>query len=60
LTHNGTSKVLVSDFNGDGNADLVLENTKTGQRCIWFLKNGAVSSGTYLPTVDVQWHIADH
>jgi hypothetical protein len=37
---------------------LVLENTITGQRAIWFVKNGAVSSGTYLPTVDPQWHIA--
>jgi hypothetical protein len=50
----------VGDFNGDGNADLVWENTSTGQRAIWFMKNGVLSSSTYLPTVSVQWHIADH
>jgi FG-GAP-like repeat len=46
------------DFNGDGNADLVWENTSTGQRAIWFLKNGVLSSSIYLPTVGVQWRIA--
>ena len=46
------------DLAGGGYADLVWENTSTGQRAIWFLKNGAVSSTVYLPTVPVQWHIA--
>jgi FG-GAP-like repeat len=46
------------DFAGGGYADLAWENTTTGQRAIWFLKNGAVSSTTYLPTTPVQWHIA--
>jgi hypothetical protein len=46
------------DFNGDGNADLVWENTSTGQRAIWFLKNGVLSSTLSLPTVGVQWRIA--
>jgi kumamolisin len=46
------------DFNGDGFADLVLENITTGERAIWFLQNGVFSSSTYLPTVPVQWHIA--
>jgi FG-GAP repeat len=41
----------VGDFNGDGNADLVWENTVTGQRAIWLLKNGVFSSGTNSPTV---------
>jgi FG-GAP-like repeat len=45
------------DFNGDGNADLVWENGSTGQRAIWFLKNGVFSSSILLPTVPVQWHI---
>ena len=36
------------DFAGGGYADLAWENTTTGQRAIWFLKNGAVSSTTYL------------
>jgi hypothetical protein len=38
-----TRTPVAKDFNGDGNADLVLENTSAGQRTIWFLKNGAVS-----------------
>jgi len=45
-------------FNGDGYADLVWENTSTGQHAIWFLKNGVISSSIDLPTVPVQWHIA--
>jgi hypothetical protein len=46
------------DFNGNGNDDLVWENTRTGERAIWFLHNGVVSSTSSLPTVPVQWHIA--
>ena len=49
---------MAKDFNGDGFADLVWENTSTGQRAIWFLKNGVLSSSIYLPTVPVAWHIA--
>jgi hypothetical protein len=30
----------VGDFNGDGYADLVWENTINGGHSIWFLKNG--------------------
>jgi hypothetical protein len=36
---------------------LVWENTSTGQRGIWLLKNGVFSSSLDLPTVPVQWHI---
>jgi hypothetical protein len=46
------------DFNGDGDAGLVWENTITGQRAIWFLKNGVPSSALNLPTVATQWRIA--
>src|ERR1700744_3075563 len=50
----------VGDFNGDGNADLVWENTTTGARNIWLLKNGVLSSSYSLGTVNTQWHIEDH
>ena len=50
----------VGDFNGDGNADLVWENTSTGQRNIWLLKNGVFSSSYSLGTINTQWHIEDH
>jgi kumamolisin len=46
------------DFNGDGYADLVLENSSTGERSIWLLKNGVPSSRINLPTIPVAWHIA--
>jgi hypothetical protein len=45
------------DFNGDGFADLVWENTSTGERGIWFMKNGVPSSSISLPRIPVQWHI---
>jgi hypothetical protein len=45
------------DFNRDGFADLVWENSSTGQRAIWFLKNGVLSSSIYLPTVALDWRI---
>jgi hypothetical protein len=45
-------------FNGDGYADLVWENSSTGERAIWFLKNGVVSGKIGLPTVPAEWHIA--
>jgi FG-GAP-like repeat/FG-GAP repeat len=47
----------VKAFNGDGYADLVWENSSTGQRAIWILKNGVLSDTIDLPTVPVQWHI---
>ena len=51
---------IAKDFNGDGYADLVWENTTTGQRVIWLLKNGVHSSSINLPTVSPAWHIVDH
>src|SRR5260221_274320 len=48
----------IKDFDGDGQSDLVWENTSTGQRAIWFLKNGYLQRDIYLPTVSTQWHIA--
>jgi kumamolisin len=46
------------DFNGDGYADLVWENSNTGQHTLWFLKNAVLSSSIYLPTIPIEWHIA--
>jgi kumamolisin len=45
------------DFNGDGYADLVLENSVTGGRAIWLLHNCVYSSTINLPTVPPSWHI---
>ena len=52
------TKRVTKDFNGDGQADLVLENTVTSQRVIWILNNEHYSRGYFLPYVPTQWHIA--
>jgi hypothetical protein len=54
------ASVGVGDFKGDGNADLVWENTSTGQRSIWFIKNGVLTKSIDLPMVPLTWRIADH
>ena len=46
------------DFNNDSSADLVWEDTVTGQRAIWLLNNGVYSSSIALPSIDPHWHIA--
>lgn len=53
-------KTVAKDFNGDGFADLVWENTSTGGLVIWLLKNCVYSSAINLPTLPTNWHIADH
>src|SRR5260221_898505 len=51
--------VGAGDFNGDGKADIVWENTATGVRAIWLMNNGAFTGNTIgLGTVDPSWHIA--
>jgi hypothetical protein len=50
--------IVAKDFDVDGFADLVWQNTSTGQRAIWFLKDGVYSSSISLPTASPQWNIA--
>jgi hypothetical protein len=47
-----------SDLNGNGDSDLVWENTSTGQCVLWFLKDGVQSGAINLPTEPIEWHIA--
>jgi kumamolisin len=49
---------IARDFDNDGSADLVWENTTTGQRAIWLMKNGSVKSTKNLPTLPASWHVA--
>jgi FG-GAP-like repeat len=49
---------VAKDFNDDGFADLIWENTSTGQRAIWFVRNGVLQASSYLPTISTDWHIA--
>ena len=46
------------DFLGTGQADLVWEDTTTGQRLIWIMQNGLPAYSINLPTVPAEWHIA--
>jgi hypothetical protein len=48
----------IKDFNGDGQSDLVLENTATGRRIIWFMNEGVPVGTADLGAVDPSWHIA--
>jgi FG-GAP repeat len=49
---------VAKDFNFDGYADLVWENTTTGERGFWMLANGAYSYSMTLRTAAPTWHIA--
>ena len=70
ITEDGVVRLAISDlppprefskdFNGDGYADLVWENTVTGERLIWLLTEGVYSSSIALPTGSAQWQIVNH
>ena len=47
-----------ADFLGTGQADLVWENTVTGQRSIWVMQNGVPQFVISLPIISTQWRIA--
>jgi kumamolisin len=49
---------VAKDFNNGGFADLVWEESATGQRLIWLMNKGVPTSAVSLPTVDPGWHIA--
>jgi Pro-kumamolisin, activation domain/Subtilase family len=49
---------IAKDFNNDGFADLVWEQSATGQRLIWFMSKGVPVSSAGLGPVDPSWHIA--
>ena len=45
------------DFNGDGQPDLLFENTSTGDRYAWLMNGTALSSSVYLGNVGTEWQI---
>ncbi len=49
---------LRADFNGDGQADLLWQNTVTGQRSVWLMNGTTATGGVDLGTVPVEWVIA--
>ena len=47
-----------ADFNADGYSDFVWQNIRTGERVMWFLRDGRYHSGIYLQTIAPEWRIA--
>jgi hypothetical protein len=41
-----------------GQADLIWENTTTGEHSIWIMRNGVLAYSITLPTIPIQWHVA--
>ena len=56
-TPSPTPTPIEKDFNHGGSADLVWQNSISGGRGIWMMKNGAVTSIVNLPTVVTSWNI---
>jgi len=48
----------IDDFNGDGNSDLVWQNTATGERSIWLLDGTTFAGSISLGTITTQLQIA--
>jgi predicted outer membrane repeat protein len=46
------------DWNGDGNADLVWQNTVSGSRAIWFMNGATFVSVASLGIISTDWQIA--
>ena len=48
------------DFNGDGNTDILFQNSVSGARTIWLMNGTTPSSMVGLGTVDVHWEIENY
>ena len=46
------------DFNGDCKADILWQNSSTGQRVIWLMNGTTLQSFVSFATIDPQWSIA--
>jgi hypothetical protein len=49
--------VAVTDFDGDGQPDILWRNTSTGECCIWLMAGPSFGSGVSLGIVATQWQI---
>ena len=45
------------DFNGDGQNDILWENTATGDRAIWFMNGTVVGTFSYLAGIPTAWQV---
>jgi hypothetical protein len=48
---------LYSDFNGDGKADIVWQNTVTGDRSIWLMNGTTIDSFAFVAGISTDWSI---
>ena len=46
-----------SDFNGDSKADILWQNSSTGERSIWIMNGTTYAGSVSLPTVPTAWNI---
>jgi len=53
-----TVKMYRADFNADGLADLIWENTATGERYLCLMNQTTYGSSAFLGIVPTQWHVA--
>jgi len=49
----------VADYNGDGNADVLLQNT-SGDVVVWLLNGGTITSGAVVATPGSSWVVNDN
>jgi hypothetical protein len=47
------------DFDGDGNTDILLQNTQTGQRLIWIMHGTVFSTYVMIPSATTDWSICN-
>ena len=47
---------MKSDFNGDGKADVLWQNT-SGSRALWLMNGTTFGSSIFLPSVATSWKI---
>ena len=47
---------MKSDFNGDGKADVLWQNT-SGSRALWLMNGTTFGSSIFLPSVATSWEI---
>src|SRR6185312_1525829 len=53
-----TSSGVPHDFNNDGQPDMMLENTSTGQRTLWLMNGTVLSSTISYGSIPPAWRIA--